>query len=142
MEMYFWTNDRLGEPQVVCDPAEHSLERLSTSLTMFKKEADKSYPDANRLKRLGTLVGWDADNMSGSLADFIDRGCCEPELKALEAQVRALPWVFQKQRGKSGVVRVEIYRKIVGTHRNLINAIQQAQRVASSKCAAGSGAKP
>lgn len=132
--MYFLTNERLGEPPT-CDPAEHSLERLAGSLKMFKKETDKTYPDAARLKRLGTLVGMDADNLSANLADFIDRGCCEPELKTLEAQVQALPWVFQKQRGRGNVVRIERYGDIIGAHRELIKAIKQAQGTASSKCA-------
>ncbi len=132
--MYFLTNERLGEP-AVCDPAQHSLERLAGSLKMFKKEVDKSYPDAARLKRLTTLVSIDADNMSASLADFIDRRCCEPELKALEAQVNALPWTFQKQRGSGNVVRIERYRDMVVIHRNLIKAIRQAQGTAATKCA-------
>jgi hypothetical protein len=132
--MYFLMNERLGEPPT-CDPAEHSLERLAGSLKMFKKETDKTYPDAARLKRLGTLVVMDADTLSANLADFIDRGCCEPELQTLEAQGQALPWVFQKQRGRGNVVRIERYGNIIGAHRELIKAIKQAQGTAATKCA-------
>jgi hypothetical protein len=130
--MYFRTNEDLGEPQVVCEAAAPSLERLATSLKWFKREVDKSYPEAKRVKNYIDLVVSDAKSLSDGLSDFMDRGCCEPELKALEAQVRALPWTFQKNRGTKNVVRVERYRDIVRAHADVITAIQKAQRTASS----------
>ena len=143
--MYLWTHQRFGEPQPVCEAAAHSLERLATSLKLFKKESEKTYGDPKRLKNLGSLVVADAEHISEGIVDYLDRGCCEPELKTLEAQVRALPWTFQRTRG-TRVVRVEVFRDIARAHSDLIKAIQAAQRTASSKCAStsggGSGAQP
>lgn len=141
--MYLRTNEGLGQPQAACEAAAHTLERLSTSLKIFKKESAKTYGDPERLKKLGALVTADAESLSDRLGDFIDSGCCEPELKTLEAQVRALPWTFQRTRGTK-VVRVEVFRDIVRAHSNLIKAIQQAQRTASTHtvCSSGSGAQP
>lgn len=143
--MYFWTHERFGEPQPVCEAAAHSLEHLATSLKWFKKETEKTYGDPKRLKSIGSLVVSLAESIISGLPDFIDRGCCEPELKTLEAQVRALPWTFQRTRGTK-VVRVDVFRDIVRAHSDLIKAIQAAQRTASSKCAStsggGSGAQP
>ena len=133
--MYFRTNEHFGESQVVCEAASHSLERLATSLKWFKKEVDKTYPEPKRVKNYGTLVVDDAKRLSDGLSDYIDRGCCELELKELQKQVRALSWTFQKTRGTK-VVRVERYKEIVRAHADLIDAIQKAQRTASSlsKC--------
>jgi hypothetical protein len=146
--MYFRTNEGLGQLQPTCEAAEHNLERLATSLKWFKRESEKTYGDPKRLKNRGSLVVGDADQIIKSLGDYIDRGCCEPELKILEAQVRALPWTFQRQRGTK-VVRVEVFRDIVRAHSDLIKAIQQAQRTASAnaRCSttsapSGSGAQP
>lgn len=130
--MYFRTNEHFGEPQITCEAAAHSLERLATSLKWFKREVDKSYPEAKRVKNYIDLVVSDAKSLSDGLSDYMDRGCCEPELKDLEKQVRALPWTFQKNRGTKNVVRVERYRDIVRAHTDLITAIQKAQRTASS----------
>jgi hypothetical protein len=143
--MYVWTHQSLGQPQPVCEAAAHRLERLATSLKWFKRESDKTYGDPERLKSLGALVVADAEGITERLADYIDRGCCEPELRALEAQVRALPWTFQRTRG-TRVVRVEVFRDILRAHSDLIKAIQAAQRTAPSTCAStpggGSGAQP
>ena len=129
--MYFRTNERLGEPQQVCEAAAHTLAFLESSLKSFKKEVDKSYPEPKRLRNLQTLVVDDAQRVSDGLKDYIDRRCCEQELRGLETQVRALPWTFQKTRGPK-VVRVERYGQIVRAHANLIKAIQDAQRTARS----------
>jgi hypothetical protein len=131
----------LGEPQPICEAAEHNLERLSTSLKMFNRESGKTYGDPKRLKNLGSLVVGDAEAISERLASYIERGCCEPELKILEAQVRALPWIFQRTRGTK-VVRVEVFRDIVRAHSNVIKAIQQAQRTASSHTMCTSTSSP
>ena len=129
--MYIQAIPGLGQPQPICEAATHNLERLSTSLKWFKKESEKTYPDLKRLKNLGSLVLDDADRISVLLDDYITGGCCEPELKALEAQVRALPWTFQRTRGNR-IVRVERFRNIEGAHRKLIKAIQEAQGKAVS----------
>ena len=129
--MYFWANERFGESQPVCEAAEHRLEQLATVLKMFKKETEKTYPEATRLKNLGSLVVIAAQSLSDRLTDYIDGGCCEDHMKILEAQVNALPWTFQKTSG-SKVVRIERYRDIIGAHRNLIEAIRRAQRIARS----------
>jgi hypothetical protein len=137
--MYFWTNEGLGEA-AICEAAADKLERLETSLKMFKKETEKTYPHAKRLKDLGSLVVSDAENLKDRLSDYIDGGCCEDELKNLEAQVQALPWTFQKASGRKNVVRIERYSDIVGAHRILIGAIKRAQGIAGShtRCAATS----
>jgi len=147
--MYIQVSAGLGQPQPICEAAAHNLERLATSLKWFKKESEKTYGDPKRLKNLGSLVVDDAERISQRLIDYIDRGCCEPELKTLEAQVRALPWTFQRARGTK-VVRVEVFRNIVRAHSNVIKAIQQAQQTASSHASSctttsgrsGSGAQP
>ena len=137
--MYFWTNEGLGEP-AVCEAASHKLEQLESSLKMFKKETEKTYADPKRLKDLGSLVVSDAEDLKDRLSDYIDAGCCEDELKNLEAQVRALPWTFQKASGRKNVVRIEKYTNIVGAHRILIAAIKRAQGTAGShsRCATAS----
>ena len=129
--MYIRASAELGQPQPICEAATHNLERLSASLKWFNKESAKTYPDPKRLKKLGSLVLDDADGMSGRLDDYMAGGCCEPELKTLEAQVRSLPWTFQRTRGNK-IVRVERFRDIEGAHRKLIKAIQEAQRKALS----------
>jgi hypothetical protein len=130
--MYYRTNQGLAEPQPICEAAIHNLERLATSLKWFNRELTKTYVDPEKLRRRVALVVADADDMSGRVNDFLDRSCCEPELKTLEAQVRALPWTFQRTRGNK-VVRVEEFRNIRGAFRNLIEAIQEARRKASSR---------
>jgi hypothetical protein len=131
ISMYFWTHERLGELQPVCEAASYNLEKLATLLKIFKKETEKTYPDAKRLKNLGALIFADAEDLSNRLPDLINGGCCEAEMKTLEAQVRALPWTFQKTSG-TRVVRVERYGDIIGAHRILIEAIRRAQGSASS----------
>ena len=138
----------LGQPQPICEAAAHDLERLASSLKWFNKESEKTYGDPKRLKNLSSLVVADAETISERLVDYVDRRCCEPELKSLEAQVRALPWTFQRTRGVK-VVRVERFRGIEGAYRKLIKAIQQAQWTASSHASctttpgpSGSGAQP
>src|SRR5688572_22702135 len=120
--MYFLANEGLGQLQPVCEAAAHNLEKLKTSLKMFKKETEKTYSDPKRLKALGSLVGGDAQDLADRLADYIEGGCCEEELKTLEAQVQALPWTFQKASGTK-VVRIEKFVDIVAAHRKLIEAI-------------------
>ena len=129
--MYFRTTEHFGEPQQTCEAAEHTLYFLGSSLKSFKKEVDKSYPEPKRLQKLQTLVVYDARRLSDALKDYMDAGCCEQELKGLEAQVNALPWTFQKTRGTK-VVRVERYREIVRAHADLIDAIRDAQRASRS----------
>jgi hypothetical protein len=129
--MYFLANEGLGQLQPVCEAAAYNLEKLTTSLKMFKKETEKTYGDPKRLKALGTLIVADAQDLADRLADYIDGGCCEEELKTLEAQVQALPWIFQKASGTK-VVRIEKFVDIVAAHRKLIEAIRGAQRIARS----------
>ena len=129
--MYFLANKGLGQPQPVCEAAAHNLEKLKTSLKMFKKETEKTYSDPKRLKNLGSLVGADAQDLADRLADYVEGRCCEEELKTLEAQVQALPWTFQKASGTK-VVRVEKFVDVVAAHRKLIEAIRAAQRIARS----------
>jgi hypothetical protein len=133
--MYVWTREGLGQPGPICQAAMEDVERLSDSLKWFNKEAAKTYANPQRLKSLGTLVLGNADQISGRLDDYIDGGCCEAELEALEAQVRALPWTFQRTRGHK-VVRVEAYRDIQGAFRKVTQAIQAARRKArlNSNC--------
>ena len=128
--MYFRTHEGLGEP-AVCEAAAHNLERLTTSLKWFKKEAEKTYRDPKRFKNLGALVVGDTKTVIQNLAGYMDRGCCDAELRSLEAQVQALPWTFQRTHGTK-IVLVERFGEIVAAHRNLINAIRQAQVKASS----------
>ena len=141
LSMYFWTSEGLGQLQPVCEAAEYRLERLASSLKIFKKETEKTYGDAKRLKNLGSLVVADAQDLSDRLTDYIEGGCCEQELKNLEAQVQALPWTFQKASGTK-VVRIERYGDIVGAHRNLIEAIRNAQRIAWSHTRCATTATP
>jgi len=129
--MYFLANEGLGQPPPVCEAAALNLGKLTTSLKMFKKETEKTYSDPKRLKALGSLVVADAQDLADRLTDYIEGGCCEEELKNLEAQVQALPWTFQKASGIK-VVRIEKFVDIVAAHRKLIEAIRAAQRRARS----------
>lgn len=128
--MYFRTNHRLGDPPN-CDAAAHNLERLESSIKIFNKESAKTISDPARLKKIGALVTADAQNLIDRLSDFVDGGCCDAELRTLEAQVRALPWIFQRSKGTK-IVRVEVYRDISRAQANLSKAIKDAQRTASS----------
>lgn len=129
--MYVQTREGLGQPQPICQAATGDLDRLQDSLKLFNKELTKTYVNSKRLKNLVSLVGFDVDRIIGNLDAYIDGGCCAPELKTLEAQVRALPWTFQRTSGAK-VVRVERFRDIEGAYRQLINAIKVTQRKACS----------
>lgn len=126
---YLWANEGLGQTQPICQASTGDLDHLSDSLKLFNKELKKTLENPKRLKNLRSLVLDDVDRISGKLDEYIDGGCCEPELKTLEAQVRALPWTFQRTRGNK-VVRVERFRDIARACWKLINAIQEAQRKA------------
>jgi hypothetical protein len=104
---------------------------MACTLKWFKKEVEKTYRDPKRFKNLGALVVSDAETVIQNLAGYMDRGCCDAELRSLGAQVQALPWTFQRTH-ETKVVRVERFGEIVAAHRNLINAIRQAQVKASS----------
>ncbi|MGH9961678.1 MAG: hypothetical protein ACREBC_31885, partial [Pyrinomonadaceae bacterium] len=127
--MYVQTREGLGQTQPICQVAIGDLDHLSDSLKLFNKELKRTVDDPKRLKNLRSLVRDDVDRISRKLDDYIDGGCCEPDLKDLEAQVRALPWSFQRTRGNK-VVRVERFGDIARAYRTLINAIQGAQRKA------------
>lgn len=146
--MYLRINDSIhpafaGLGETVCEPAAHALEKLAGSLKSFKKEADKTYREGNLLKLRGALVVADAEDLANQLPDFVSRRCCDAEMRNLEAQVRALPWVFQKAHGTK-VVRVEVFRDIVAANRNLLAAIQKAKSLASSHsaCSPPAGSTP
>ena len=129
--MYLQTWAGLGQSQPICEAAIEDLDRLSASLKSFNKELKKTYVDPKRLKNLGSLVTFDVDRLIGNLDTYMDDGCCRAELKTLEAQVRALPWTFQRTRGKKIVV-VERFSDISRAFRKVIKAIQDAQWKASS----------
>lgn len=75
-----------------CQAAVPDLERLANSLRFLNNELSKTPPSQTRLRLLKELVRLDAEAIIASLAAYITAGCCEPSLKALEAEVSALPW--------------------------------------------------
>ncbi|HKY46080.1 MAG TPA: hypothetical protein VJM50_23520 [Pyrinomonadaceae bacterium] len=77
----------------VCDPATKPVETLSSYIEWLNNELRKgAQRSATRLAAKRRLVALEAEAIVRSLDAFILAGCCEPALKTLESQVRALPW--------------------------------------------------
>ena len=75
-----------------CEAAERSLERLKQDLEWLTNELNKTPPNPRRLELLKGLLHTEVDGIIAELDSYIVAGCCEPQLKTLEAQVAGLPW--------------------------------------------------
>lgn len=75
-----------------CGAAASDLENLANSLRFLNNALSRTPPNPTRVRLLKELVRMDAEAIIGSLSRYIAAGCCEPSLKTLEAEVRALPW--------------------------------------------------
>jgi hypothetical protein len=75
-----------------CQAAADDLDRLKNSLTFLNNALSRTPPNARRIGLLKELVRMDVEAIISNLSNYISAGCCEPSLKTLEADVRALPW--------------------------------------------------
>jgi hypothetical protein len=102
---------RVDDP-LICDAAQPRVNTLKEDLEKLNQELFKTPPDPRRIAILEGIVDIDVDLMIAELDSNISSGCCEPQLRNLEAQVAALPWLGAD----------------VQQHRiRLINAIRAAQ---------------
>lgn len=75
-----------------CQAAADDLDRLRNSLTFLNNALSRTPPNTTRIRLLKELVRMDVEAIISNLSSYISAGCCEPSLKTLEADVRALPW--------------------------------------------------
>jgi hypothetical protein len=77
----------------VCGAARADLATIAGDLTLINNELAKgSGASAYRLSLKRQLLDLDVDGMIRALDSYIATGCCEPSLKTLESEVKALPW--------------------------------------------------
>jgi hypothetical protein len=77
----------------VCGAARADLATIAGDLTLVNNEMAKGAgASARRLDLKKKLLDLDVDGMIGALDSYIVTGCCEPSLKVLESEVKALPW--------------------------------------------------
>ena len=77
----------------VCGAARADVSTIAGDLTLVNNELAKgSGASARRLDLKKQLLDVDADGMISSLDSYIATGCCEPSLKVLESELKALPW--------------------------------------------------
>ena len=77
----------------VCGAARADLATIAGDLTLVNNELAKgSGASAYRLSLKRQLLDLDVDGMISALDAYIATGCCEPSLKTLESEVKALPW--------------------------------------------------
>ncbi len=77
----------------VCGAARADVSTIAGDLTLVNNELAKGAgASARRLGLKKNLLDLDVDGMISSLDSYIATGCCEPSLKVLESEVKALPW--------------------------------------------------
>ena len=99
-----------------CGTAAGDLENLANSLRFLNNALSRTPPNPTRVRLLKELVRMDTEAIIGSLSHYVAAGCCEPSLKVLEADVRALPWPADPD--------------VLLQRDRLISAIQKAQAAA------------
>ena len=82
-----------GVPAPVCAAARSDLGAVAADITLINNELAKGAGgSAHRLDLKKRLLESDVDGMISALDSYIVSGCCEPALKTLESEVKALPW--------------------------------------------------
>jgi hypothetical protein len=82
-----------GVPAPVCAAARSDLSAVAADLTLINNELAKGAgASAHRLDLKKRLLESDVDGMISALDSYIVSGCCEPALKTLESEVKALAW--------------------------------------------------
>lgn len=77
----------------VCAAARSDLKSISFDIELINNELKKgAAKSARRLALKESLLDLDVNGMISSLDSYIVSGCCEPALKTLESEVKALPW--------------------------------------------------
>ena len=77
----------------VCGAARADVSTIACDITLVNNELAKGLgASARRLDLKKRLLDADVDSMISSLDSYIATGCCEPSLKVLESEVKALPW--------------------------------------------------
>jgi hypothetical protein len=77
----------------VCGAARRDLTAVGLDIDLINRELAKGAgASARRLDLKRQLLDSDVDGMINALDAYIASGCCEPSLKSLEAEVKALPW--------------------------------------------------
>jgi hypothetical protein len=77
----------------VCGAARADLATIAGDLTLVNNELAKgARASARRLDLKKKLLDLDVEGMVSALDSYIATGCCEPSLKVLESEVKALPW--------------------------------------------------
>jgi len=92
-----WAGDRgtlslgFGEPTAApkCGAAELDVFLLATILSRLKQQPGN--------QKLVGLLRKAVESTLQALPSFVSQGCCEPQLKALEADVTAMPWPASQQ---------------------------------------------
>lgn len=79
-------------PPPICDAASQDLDLLKFWLEELEKELAKPSPSPSRIDTIKDGVRISVDDMIANLDAYITSGCCEPQLKHLEGQIKALPW--------------------------------------------------
>ena len=99
-----------------CEPASGELEVLSDNLKWLNNELRKgAQADAKKLAAKRRLVVLAVEVIIRSLDVYIAAGCCEPQLRTLEADAKALSWPSEAQPLKtklvSGIIDAQIRAK-------------------------------
>jgi hypothetical protein len=77
----------------LCNAARTDLQSISFDIQLINNELKKGAGgSATRMALKKKLLELDVDGMIGALNSYIASGCCEPALKTLESEVKALPW--------------------------------------------------
>jgi len=77
----------------VCEAARRDLDTIAFDVRIINNELAKGPGlSPRRLSLKQDLLNLDVDSMISSLDSHIASGCCEPALKTLEADVKALAW--------------------------------------------------
>ena len=77
----------------VCESARRDLETIAFDVKIINNELAKGAGlSPTRLSLKQDLLNLDVNSMISSLDSHIASGCCEPALKTLEADVKAMTW--------------------------------------------------